>query len=193
MCPMGETAEQVATPSRRRPSERVAAVLVVVVAVIGVGAVLRAWHQHSALPPPPTIGSVQVPGVTSRLELATTNVDQGAALRGTVVVENSTGHALEITYCISPFAVSLQNRHAYQQSLLPACATIGVIPVGRSKHPVVSATTYSECTNTGSDVDRGSPSCVGGKPPPLPPGDYLASVTVPEGVSSPEPVHVHIR
>jgi hypothetical protein len=171
---------------------------VVVVCVVGVGAVLRAKQHRDALPPPPTLPVVHAPGTTTELIVPSHELRVGAAMHATVVITNHTGHALEGTKCGAPFLISLRSERAYQEANFPLCAETYSLPVGRSTYPVTISSHFSTCThdpNARLSDDRSMPHCLAaGRLPPLPKGKYRAYVAgLPGAVSSARPVEITVK
>jgi hypothetical protein len=166
---------------------------VLVVCLVGVGAVLRAKQHRDALPPPPTLPVVHAPGTTTELIVPSHELRVGATMHATVVITNHTGHAIEDTKCGAPFVISLRSKRAYQEAMFPLCAESYSLPVGRSTYPVTIASTYLTCTHSPA-TDRSRPRCLATlRPPPLPKGKYQAFVVgLPGAVSSARPVEITV-
>jgi len=94
-------------------------------------------------------------------------------MSGWVLVENSTGHAVHASGCLTLFQVLLTSSKYRPAAAWLLCLQPFTIPVGRSAYPVTVAASYSVC---GQGRPRGTTrACLpDGHPPPLPLGDYHA-------------------
>ncbi len=110
-----------------------------------------------------------------------------------VVIENATGHPLDLTGCGSLFAVALA-RPGYQPQIgWPTCAQRIVIPSGRTVEHVTVMASYLECSS-GAQTPPTLPTCLPGGPlPPLPVGQYQATLFQSTQVGpAPEPIPVRV-
>jgi hypothetical protein len=92
---------------------------------------------------------------------------------GTIVVENSTGAEVTVVAC-DMFEVALSSA-AVPLEHLPSllCGRTWTIPVGESRYPRPVLARYLACAQDGAPS---FPACGSNGPPPLPPGDYEATV-----------------
>ena len=106
---------------------------------------------------------------------------------GEVVVQNHTGQAARASGCLSLFRVVLGNDKMKPEVAWPACLQSFTIPAGSSSYTVTVDASYSQCGG-------GTVRCVHGRPPPLPPGDYLAMLfqSGHNGIPTPPPVGVRV-
>lgn len=128
---------------------------------------------------PKAPGSIPLhqPALDARVVLASTRVVPGATLHGTVIVTNTTDHAIsQRSGCVPSYQVLLTNPRYQPTVLWPAsCETSRrgpamSFPPGQTKIAVTVPTTYDACSQ--SPVG-GLPACVnGGALPPLPAGSY---------------------
>jgi len=137
-------------------------------------------------------GLVPAPaGVTDRIALDRTTVPSGTVIRGTLVVENRSGHQ-----------IALLDPHGCQPSMAVALTSATLAPVvgfsavcigrplvlhaGANRFPADVITTALGCIpGTTSDASASVPACLpGGGPPPLATGTYHA-VLVGRGLALP--------
>lgn len=113
--------------------------------------------------------------VVTRVELPSTTITAGSSIRATVVVANNSGRVLNATRCGGYFQLVLGNDHVHQAVLWRLCAENFAIPMGASTYPVLLSTEYPGCSRDTPTTD--TPACLpGGNPPPLPPGEYRATL-----------------
>jgi META domain len=125
------------------------------------------------------VGSV---GVTARIELPSRTMVAGSKMSGRVVVENDTGEPIHATGCVSLFQVALENDSEIPSIPWLTCGDRFTIPVGESSYPIVVRATALICS-----------ACPNGSPPPLPPGEYRATLFQREqAVPAPSPVTVSV-
>lgn len=181
------------SPPRRRRAEWIALGVVVVVAAVGVSAVV-AHRNDAAKPPVTTLRVVDVHGVTTHLTLDATTVASGGKLHGTVSVDNATGVALHGSKCGEPFAAELHQSRFGQMTFFTTCDRPFTIPTGVSTYPVTVTATYSQCTPRAGDVSADYPKCTANGIPGLPVGHYRAVVVGQSDlVSSALPVDVVVK
>src|SRR6266487_4384768 len=122
---------------------------------------LRATSRHSSAP------------MSARVVLPSRTMTAGSSMSGRVVVENSTGHAIHVTGCVTLFQVVLVNNKYKPTVAWFTCLQKFTIPVGESSYPATVEASYSRC---GPGRPRGGlRACLpNNHPPPLPPGDYHA-------------------
>lgn len=114
-------------------------------------------------------------------------------LSAQVIVENNTGHAINVTECEVIFQVLLASAAYRQDGAALGCAQGFTIPVGKSSYPAPIHTTYDGCVQ-GAPRD-GVLSCLPGPNilPPLPPGDYQATlVQFTKLFTEPPPIAIRI-
>lgn len=120
------------------------------------------------------------PGLTerrlsSRLELTSRTVESGSALSGRVVVQNDTGRPVNTTMCGSFFRVALASPDYEPEISWPLCAAPFTIPTGESSYAVTVQARHLGC-NPADPPPPGQVTCTADGPPPLPPGDYEATI-----------------
>lgn len=112
-------------------------------------------------------------------------------MSGRVVVENNTGRAIHASGCLALFQVALVSGSYHPSVAWPLCLQPFTIPAGRSSYPVTVEASYSQCSQ-GRPQD-GLKACLPGpRPPPLPPGDYRATLFQ-EGHLVPVPPAIPVR
>jgi hypothetical protein len=180
-----------------------AAVVVVAGSVIGVVALTRDTnHQlpgRVATAPPPTATRAPAVGpITSHIELSRRSVHAGETIAATLVVDNPTGRPVRLVDahgCAAKFAIALGNEKIPPQvSFFKDCGgSPKVISVGENRLPFAVRTTYSGCASGPGPI--GVPICLtSGAVPPLPPGEYRATlVDSSTQLPSPPPVPVHVQ
>jgi hypothetical protein len=126
-------------------------------------------------------------------------------ITGSLVIDNRTGAPLDLysdqpatPRCQAKWAVILSNGAAAQMSIFVDDCVLGSLRIaaGRSSLPVRILTTYDGCAATPATPLAGlaMPACgPGGSLPPLPAGDYQASVVATTtGFPRPAPVTVRL-
>jgi hypothetical protein len=99
----------------------------------------------------------------------------GSSMSGRVVIDNRTGVALHATGCGSLFAVALGNDKVQQTISRLDCLQDFTIPTGTSSYPVTVYATYLFCSE--GPPPTAEPACLpGSQMPPLPPGNYRATL-----------------
>lgn len=117
-------------------------------------------------PPAPLSARVVLPSRTMRA---------GTQMPAHVVVENNTGHAIHAGGCGSLFQVDLVSRHYHPLVVWLTCLQSFTIPVGVSRYRVIVIASYSHCAQ--GRPQPGMKSCLRhGGAPPLPPGEYHATL-----------------
>jgi hypothetical protein len=92
---------------------------------------------------------------------------------GRVVVENNTGRAIHVPGCWRLFQVALVSSKNRPTVAWLTCLQTFTIPAGQSSYPATVQASYSQCSP--GRPRGGVRACLpGGRPPPLPPGDYRA-------------------
>ena len=111
-------------------------------------------------------------GVVARIELPSREMVAGSSMPATVVVTNSTGAEITIGACLSWFQLLLTKGDINDESFVawPMCAGRQTIPIGETTYPVTLFARYNACFG-----DR-EPFCGGDVLPPLPPGEYKATL-----------------
>jgi heat shock protein HslJ len=132
------------------------------------------------------------PVVTARIELPSDTIVAGMTTQGSVVVQNDTGEALHASGCGHYFQVLLENDDVRQEPGWRLCLEQFTFPVGESRHPITVSARYNNCVG-GAGLE-GFPTCVpGGGPPPLPVGDYRATLFQSGNVvPAPPPIPFHV-
>jgi len=99
----------------------------------------------------------------------------GASLKGRVILQNNTGHALHANGC-GFFSVALENAHYRPHIAWASCLMRYTFPVGRSSYPVTVAARYLGCTGSKPSGDLPACGISNGHPdiPSLPTGTYRA-------------------
>jgi len=94
---------------------------------------------------------------------------------GRVVVENDTGQSIRVPGCLTLFQVALASSKYHPAVAWPACTQVFTIPIGKSSYPATVEASYSACSP--GRPQRGLRACLPTRyPPPLPPGDYHATL-----------------
>jgi hypothetical protein len=97
----------------------------------------------------------------------------GASMAGHVLVDNTTGHAIHVSGCLSLFQVRLTSSTYRPAVAWAACLQPFTIPAGETRYPVTVRASYSQCS-------QGRPrhslkACLPDeRMPSLPPGGYHA-------------------
>jgi hypothetical protein len=148
--------------------------------------------------PSGTTPTTPVPTSTTRplpvavdIVLPRSTLRAGSTMAAHAVVVNRTGHALHLVGCGSIFQVALTSPTYEPVVVWAACASAVTVPVGRTTYPVRVDATYFECTN--AMLQPGIPACrTGGSAPPLPAGDYRATLYQSPHIA-PQPPSVPVR
>ena len=120
----------------------------------------------------------------------------GSSVTGHLVVDNNTGASLRLSGggCEPGFAVALGNDKIPPQAAF-AASCVGrrlVIPVGESRYAFSVRASYFGCSNTGHPQGT-LPVCLpGGRPLPLPIGEYRATF-MDNGTHLPTPTAIAVR
>ena len=141
--------------------------------------------------PAPTSTTRPAP-LTAQIVLPRRTLGAGSSMAGRLVVENRTGHPLQETGCGSLFRVALTGPRYHPQIAWPQCAQRLTIPTGRSTYRIEVMSSYLACGNGPRTANV--PACLPqGGPPPLPVGDYRATLfqSAPV-VPAPAPVPVRV-
>ena len=134
------------------------------VALLGVVFVVVGIVTPSAAPSGASSGSI-----SARVILPAQHLVAGSTMKATLELRNTTGSPVSVIGCQSLFQVALGNDKVTPALGWLGCAQTFTIPVGTSKFAIVVAGSYVSCGE-----GRPGPSCVAGRPPPLPPGKYEA-------------------
>ncbi len=144
--------------------------------------------------PEPASGPVAEADGSTELKLPPT-IAAGAIIEGELVIDNTTGQTIELTGCGSPFTVVLESADgSIRQNIGSlACLSYHTVPVGRSSWSVtVFGTDGNACA--GGSTTPGLPACgPDGRPPPLPPGLYTATVEMPSSLPAAPPVEIVVE
>jgi hypothetical protein len=130
----------------------------------------------------------------ARLVLPSKRIVAGSAVYAKLRVFNTTGDAVTVTTCGSPFAVALNSKTYVPLVGWPACASSFTIPVGSSTYDLRLQASYSSCGGEGTIPGQGPTlPCIDGRPPALPVGKYQVKVYQnPAVVSAPAPINVRV-
>jgi hypothetical protein len=158
------------------------------IAVLAVAATLTVVHGPARVSAAnPTASAAPAP-LSATLVLPTTTVKAGGEISGQVVVENRTGHDIQLGGC-GIFQVLLTNNTYQPSSFWATCFTRYTIPMGESSYPITVIAAHNWCSQSGSTGTL--PACLPNGPPPLPPGDYQAT-TLEAGDALPIPAPVKV-
>jgi hypothetical protein len=131
-------------------------------------------------------------GLTDRLVLRNTRVIAGTPIRGTLLVSNRSGRAINLNRgCRPSYEVALTSpRYTPSIAFAADCSVQPfIIRPGTNRLPVTVQTTYLACSATGSSAGQ-VPRCRhGNRMPPLPAGRYDA-VLFGDGLPLPAPAGV---
>jgi hypothetical protein len=109
-----------------------------------------------------------------------------------VVVENNTERAIHVAGCGTLFQVALSSKRYRPAVAWITCLQVLTIPVGRSSYRMTVEARYNGCSRGPSHDLRAC--LLNGLPPPLPPGDYHATLfQVRHVVPSPPPITVRVK
>jgi len=111
-------------------------------------------------------------GLTTVLTLPSRTMVAGSSLKGQIIVENDTGHAIHTGGCGSLFQVDLVSSMYHPTVAWTNCLQSLTIPVGRSRYPVTVEASYNQCAE--NPPSYAAPACLPAGPPPLPSGNYEA-------------------
>jgi hypothetical protein len=136
--------------------------------------------------------------ITSRIELSQRSLHAGETIAATLVIDNPTGSPVRLVAshgCATKIAIALGNdKIPPQVSFFKDCGgNPTVIRVGESRLPFTVRSTYSGCASGPGPI--GVPTCLpSGAVPPLPPGEYRATlVDRSSQLPSPPPVPVQVQ
>jgi hypothetical protein len=135
---------------------------------------VTASAPSTSTPSTSTSTSAPATGVSIRLDLPALTMTAGSSMDGTVVVENNTGQALDVSGCQLLFQVALRSADVTPEIGWPACLQHLTVPAGESRYPVTLTARYSSCSPRGPH--DGLLGCVDGKPPAVPVGTYDAVI-----------------
>ena len=96
-------------------------------------------------------------------------------MSGHVLVENNTGHAIHASGCLTLFQVLLTSSRYRPAVGWLLCLQWFTIPAGESRYPIAVSGSYNQCSQ-GRPQHGLKPCLPGGRPPPLPPGNYHAKL-----------------
>lgn len=142
--------------------------------------------QHA----PPTASHHPHASVSAQLKLPSRTLPAGSSMPARVIVNNQTGHAIHLIGCLSLFGAALVSSSYHPEPVWPACQRELTVPTGKSIYRVALTATYEEC----SEVPGQGRACLpGGRMPPLPPGNYRATLFQSSHVvSAPAPIPVKV-
>jgi len=136
------------------------------------------------------------PALVDHIQLDTTRVVAGNAVKGTLVVTNKTQEGINLNHsnrgCRPQFAIVLTS-NSFDPEVgftLPCFGRPLVIRPGTNRFPITVVATYSHCSATSK------PACIGTSGmPPIPPGRYVAALIGGDDVLAlppPQPVPVTV-
>jgi hypothetical protein len=120
-------------------------------------------------------------------------VRAGQPISGTVIVTNSTSHAVTISDCNGGWLqVGLTNAEVgFNPGWLGCLSVPGtVLPVGTTRQQIHVYTTYQACSQDAQQASDDAPVCLAGpRMPPLPPGKYVTKAVMlqPDDMELPTP------
>jgi hypothetical protein len=120
-------------------------------------------HHHPSAP------------MTARVVLPSRTMTAGTSISGQVLVDNTTGHAIDVSGCGNLFQVLLTNSTYRPTVRWLTCLQRFTIPVGESRYEVTVQASYIECSQ-GPPHHGLKPCMPAGRMPPLPPGTYHAKL-----------------
>ena len=178
-------APQPAVSLERQIGMRVSVVLLAL-AVAGCASGGHASGHASAAAPRYSAALVSV-----QVEVPSRTMVAGSSMLAHIVVDNRTGHAIHANGCGQLFELALGSDSYPAQGEWPPCLQPLTIAVGRSSYPWTIRATYDECGGTGNPPP---PACLpGGRPPPLPAGEYdVVFFQSSNIVSVPAPIPVRV-
>jgi len=96
-------------------------------------------------------------------------------MSGYVLVENHTEHAVHASGCLTLFQVLLTSSTYRPTAAWFLCLQPFTIPIGETRYSATVSASYNQCHQ--GRPQHGLRACLpGGRPPPLPPGDYHATL-----------------
>jgi hypothetical protein len=120
-------------------------------------------HRHPSAP------------MTARVVLPSRTMTAGASMSGHVLVDNTTGHAIQVPGCVKLFQVLLTSSTYRPTVGWFTCLQRFTIPAGESRYAVTVLARYSQCSQ-GRPQHGLKPCRPDGRMPPLPPGTYHAKL-----------------
>ena len=153
--------------------------------------------MHRALPPTaaPQVAAPSGMAVVS-ISLDQVTVPAGTPIQGIATVDNRTGATIAIAggTCNGWLFIGIANERL---PYTPANGLVGCAPfqvaVGESQYPITVSTSYQSCTQTPDEATYLIPACGIGTSqvmPPLPPGLYHTSVSIPGPITAANTVAV---
>jgi hypothetical protein len=132
--------------------------------------------------------------VSVQVSVPSRTMEAGSSMLAHIIIDNRTGHAIHAPGCGQLFELALDtSSHPALASRWPACLQILTIPIGKSSYPQTITATYDECGGTTS-LPADYHACLpGGRPPPLPAGEYRVVFFESSNiVSVPAPIPVRV-
>lgn len=143
----------------------VRAMVLLAVVVAGCSSSGHVVPQH----PPST------PAITAQIILPSRTMAAGSSMTSRVIIENNTGRVIHARGCGTLFQVVLTSPSYRPTVAWNLCLHRFTIPIGQSSYPVPVAASYLQCGHSRSPGTIRA--CLpGGRMPPLPPGDYRATL-----------------
>src|SRR5580658_4147870 len=144
---------------------------------------LPARTSPTSTPAPPAASTPVTAPLSAQVILPSKRMVAGSTMTAHVIVDNRSGQALKVGGCGSLFQVLLTSAHVHPQPAWPSCIEPISVPVGVSKYTVSVMASYSMCDQRGPP-----PVCrKAGQPPPLPPGQYEATLFQIRSIAPPPP------
>jgi hypothetical protein len=172
--------EPVVSPWRLTDVRSVVTVLALAVLLSGCSGGSRVSSAHPGGDSARPEAALPVPSRSSAplsawVALPSRTMTAGSSMRVHVVVQNNTGHALRVPGCLTLFEVVLTSKTYRPAVAWLSCLQTITIPAGESSYPMTLQASYHACSQ-GPPQD-GLQACLpDGGPPPLPPGDYHATL-----------------
>jgi hypothetical protein len=111
----------------------------------------------------------QTRALSARIVLPSDTMTAGTSMAGEVLVDNHTGHAIDVAGCLALFQVILTSS-TYRPAVAWATRLQQLtIPAGQARYRVTLRASYSQCSQ-GHPQDDLKACLPGGRMPPLPPG-----------------------
>ena len=113
--------------------------------------------------------------MSARVVLPSRTMTAGSSMSGYVLVENHTEHAVHASGCLTLFQVLLTSSTYRPTAAWFLCLQPFTIPIGETRYSATVSASYNQCHQ--GRPQHGLRACLpGGRPPPLPPGDYHATL-----------------
>ncbi len=144
-----------------------AATVTVLLVACGTGA---APHP-SAVAPAPRHSAAPL---SARVVLPSRTMTAGSSMTAHIFIDNNTGQAIRASGCGTLFQVVLVSKSYHPAVTWAACLQSFTIPKGKSSYRAALQASYDQCHQAGH---RGQgKACLPGGVPPLPAGDYQATL-----------------